>query len=285
MDDNFCQCEATDRPDCRAWLTGTSNVNPRHVCPIVMAWTAQQFIAHRARGTTDMLSSWPVPLGAAAIEQWHEQQREQADESRREWEAWQERGGWQRALADSLAKTGWPGYWEPTVFTAKELPTWFTPLVVKPDAWLGLAGRRTTDAGTAWLLGLAEPTSDDLLSWRWTEPVVLIEAYAHTAADLNALTAAVRPLLDWYRAGLLGKTVTTVGRRSDKEQQASEFLARYEPAYCRLWRDLERPPQDTELAAEMGYSEATFYRRLALLREQNIDLPQPTGPAPPDPEP
>jgi hypothetical protein len=49
--------------------------------------------------------------------------------------------------------------------------------------------------------------------WRWADPAILIEGHTHTPGDLDALTAAVRPLLDWYNRTLLDKPLTvTIGR-------------------------------------------------------------------------
>jgi hypothetical protein len=198
----------------------------------------------------------------------------------------------------------WQGHsvkYQPDDLLAGNYPIWHG--VGEPEGMLlGLAARRTTEAGTAWLLGLVqgmrqaeprfEPYSPDgyggARAWqqgwlyRWADPAVLIEAYPRTAADLTALTAAVDHLLRWYREHLLGKTVAeSVGRPKEDEQRLiAEFLALYEPAYRRAWRDLDRLPQEHEVAGEMGYSPATYYRRKQLLKKHNIPLPQITAPAP-----
>ena len=222
-----CECERENEPSCADWLGGQSDTPTHHVCHKVrrasVEWFAWKRFPFAVPEQCWLASEYPLPLGAGAVAAWNERERALANKSRREWEAYQEAGGWQRALADNLAKTGRAVYWEPTVLTARELPAWFTPVVAQPDAWLGLAGRRTTDAGTAWLLGLAElaSVSDDLRSaeWKQTEPVVLIEACARARADLDALTAAVRPLLDWYRLGVLGQRITVpVGRPAGSKE-------------------------------------------------------------------
>lgn len=181
---NFtCFWAARDgKPSCAEWLDGCSNVEPDHMCFTVAQasteWFASERLVHSAVEHDWLCGTWPLPLGIQAYLDW-----------RTERVAW----GW----SDFLPKPCWP-----------------TPLVSQSDAWLGLAGWRTTDAGTAWLLGLTELTlvSDDLLYqqwWKLAEPVVLMEAHARTRADLDALTKAVGPLLDWYNKTLLGKTFRT----------------------------------------------------------------------------
>lgn len=265
----LCSCEIESEPSCADWLGGQSDTPTHHVCHEVMRasveWFAWKHFPFAVPEQCWPASEYPLPLGAGAIAAWNERQRALANKSRREWEAYQEAGGWQRALADNLAKTGRAVYREPTVLTARELPAWFTPVVAQPNAWLGLAGRRITDAGTAWLLGLAElaSVSDDLLSaeWKLTEPVVLIEAYTHTAADLDALTAAVRPLLDWYCAGVLGKTLRTGGPPPlfTTQDQCRTAVVN---AYRALLRNNPRPTR-LLVAQRLGFSESGLKKALA----------------------
>jgi len=274
----LCSCEIENEPSCAEWLGGQSDTPTHHVCPEVMRASVEWFAWKRFPFASPeqywLASEYPLPLGAGAIAAWNERQRALADKSKREWEAYQKAGGCWAAMHQSLAKTGRPHYWEPEVLAAKELPAWFTPLVAQPDAWLGLAGRRTTDAGTAWLLGLAElaSVSDDLLytEWKLTEPVVLVEAYARTAADLDALTAAVRPLLGWYREGLLGKTIRTGGPPPQFATQ-DQCRTAVVKAYRELLRSNLRPTQSL-VAQRLNFSESGLRDRLGVLGLKWKDL-------------
>lgn len=231
-----------------------------------VAWFARErFAAPEHRGLR-LDWEYPLPLGAEAIATWNEHERALADKSKREWEAYQKAGGRWAAMHRSLAETGRPHYWEPAdPHAARKLPAWFSPTVARPDAWLGLAGRRTTDAGTAWLLGLTELTlaSDDLLyrQWKLAEPVVLMEAHARTRADLDALTAAVQPLLDWYTRKLLGKTFRTGGPPPlfTTQDQCRTAVVN---AYRALLRSNPRPTKKL-VAQRLNLSESGLRKALA----------------------
>ena len=55
------------------------------------------------------------------------------------------------------------------------------------------------------LLGLVEHGTDDPSWWRWADPIILTEAGALLAADLNALNNSAKSLMKWYKKELLGK--------------------------------------------------------------------------------
>lgn len=123
--------------------------------------------------------------------------------------------------------------------------------------------------------------------WRYMNPAVLIEAYPAKPGELAALTKEADKLLTWYNATLLGKEFKTRARRpvGSTAIPDADFLAHYEAAYRRLWREMDRRPDKSDVFREMGIAKSTFYGQVARLSKQGIELPCPTEPAPPDSEP
>jgi len=286
------QCEKEGEPSCLDWLIGDSNDPPDHVCDVIAQASTAVFAAERdlyghlypPRPTQDLgallnpppsvhayvsnheyINSWPLPIGKGAIAEWYRLQNTMRHDK---------------------------GEWSPLIVTS-------SVLVTQDNAWLGLAAWRMLGTGTAWLLGLVErvqglvyflpPTTEQLPTWwasedeqiravnvidaggnrpyarhelwRWAAPVVLTEAHAHTRADLDALTAAVRPLLGWYREALLGKTFRTGGPPPlfTTQDQCRTAVVN---VYRALLRNNPRPTRSL-VAQWLGYTESGLRKRLA----------------------
>jgi len=104
------------------------------------------------------------------------------------------------------------------------------------------------------VMGTDGPLASTLAVWAYITPAVLVEAYPSIAADLDALTAAVRPLLEWYRARLLGKTFRTSGPVPlfTTQDQCRTAVVN---AYRALLRGNPRPTRAL-VAQRLGYSDS-----------------------------
>ncbi len=297
---------------CAAWLSGDSDEPPGHLCLVAAGCSTNDF-AHAFEVFTSVIPPTPHTPAPGTAEA----------EIVREWRRAEEAGlgvvttwsGPPLLVAARSAFEHYAGAW-PLPVSRASFARWYStwaahvygpdmaawpipqltaaPLVTDAEAWAGMAARRDTEAGSAWLLGLveqnygytasaprggfvimsetAEPTDaarqmavneggiwgnrqyvrNEL--WRWADPVVLLEANARTAADLDALTAAVRPLLEWYNRTLLGKTFRTGGPVPLFTTQAQCRTAVVN-AYRAALRRSQRPTRAL-VASRLGYTES-----------------------------
>jgi len=166
---------------CAAWLSGDSDEPPGHLCLVAAGCSTNDF-AHAFEVFTSVIPPTPHTPAPGTAEA----------EIVREWRRAEEAGlgvvttwsdppllGAARSAFEHYAGTWplpvsrasfarWYSTWAARVY-GPDMAAWpnlhlpAVPLVTEAEAWAGMAGRRATDAGVVWLLGLVtrvdEPVS------------------------------------------------------------------------------------------------------------------------------
>ncbi len=185
------------KPSCAAWLHENDAAEPAHLCQDTLQASVEYFASERLVPYLHyrvFADAWPFPIGHHDI------------------------------------ATVWRGALKIHRIPDDDNPAFIVPALpsLHEPSWLAAAWRRAAGTGIVWRLGLSKPVSDEEGIWEWVAPYVLTEG-ARTPADLDALTAVVRPLLTWYNTTLLGKSVKApVGRPPGSKkywQDKENFIA------------------------------------------------------------